>query len=160
MSFSWFVARRYLTARRKQAFISLISGVSILGVGVGVMALVVASAIMTGVQMDLRDRIVGSAAHIYVYNAAGYQDADIPAATRKMMVPGVVAASPAIMGLGLAKAGGHEAQPIRIKGVDPAQELTVVDITRSMRSGSFSALGRLTSAGRPGIVLGADLATS
>ena len=50
MGFAWFVARRYLTARRKQAFISLISGVSILGVGVGVMALIIASAIMTGVQ--------------------------------------------------------------------------------------------------------------
>ncbi|HEY6357700.1 MAG TPA: hypothetical protein VIX35_05625 [Vicinamibacterales bacterium] len=52
MGFAWFVARRYLTARRKQAFISLISGVSILGVGVGVMALIIASAIMTGVKTD------------------------------------------------------------------------------------------------------------
>ena len=50
MSFSWFIALRYLTARRKQAFISLISLVSILGVGVGVMALVIANALMTGVQ--------------------------------------------------------------------------------------------------------------
>lgn len=160
MSFSWFVARRYLTARRKQAFISLISGVSILGVGVGVMALVVASAIMTGVQMDLRDRIVGSAAHIYVYNSAGYEDADIPAAVPKMMVPGVVAASPAIMGGGMASAAGHEAKFISIKGVDPVHEPTVVDIARSMRSGSFDAISHLTSRGRPGIVLGADLASS
>jgi lipoprotein-releasing system permease protein len=65
-SFSWFIARRYLTARRRQAFISLISAVSILGVGVGVMALVIALALMTGVQTELRDRIVGSTAHIYV----------------------------------------------------------------------------------------------
>ena len=50
MSFAWFVARRYLTARRRQAFISLISPVSILGVGVGVMALIIALALMTGVQ--------------------------------------------------------------------------------------------------------------
>jgi lipoprotein-releasing system permease protein len=159
-SFSWFVARRYLTARRKQAFISLISGVSILGVGVGVMALVIASAIMTGVQTDLRDRIVGSAAHIYVYNAAGYTDADIPRDIPKMMVPGVVAASPAIMGQGLAKVAGRESKFIAIKGVDPAHEPNVIDIARSMRSGTFDALSRLASTGRPGIVLGADLATS
>ena len=57
MSFPWFIAFRYLTARRKQAFISLISFVSILGVGMGVMALVVATALMTGVQGELRDRI-------------------------------------------------------------------------------------------------------
>src|SRR4026207_892535 len=49
MSFPWFIARRYLTARRRQAFISLISAVSILGVGVGVMALIIAPALLTGV---------------------------------------------------------------------------------------------------------------
>src|SRR5215813_12031891 len=67
MSFEWFVARRYLVARRKQAFISLISGVSILGVGVGVMALIIALALMSGVQSELQDRIVGSTAHVYIY---------------------------------------------------------------------------------------------
>jgi hypothetical protein len=56
MSFAWFIARRYLTARRRQAFISLISAVSIVGVGVGVMALIIALALMTGVQGELRDR--------------------------------------------------------------------------------------------------------
>ena len=74
MSFAWFVARRYLTARRRQAFISLISAVSILGVGVGVMALIIALALMTGVQGELRDRIVGSTAHVYVYKPAGMRD--------------------------------------------------------------------------------------
>ncbi len=74
MSFAWFVARRYLTARRRQAFISLISAVSIAGIGVGVMALIIALALMTGVQGELRDRIVGSTAHVYVYKVSGYQD--------------------------------------------------------------------------------------
>ncbi len=71
MSLSWFIARRYLTARRRQAFISLISAVSTLGVTVGVMALVIALGLMTGVQQELRDRIVGSSAHVYVYKAGG-----------------------------------------------------------------------------------------
>ena len=98
MSFEWFVARRYLTARRRQAFISLISRVSILGVGVGVMALIIALALMTGVQSELRDRIVGSTAHIYVYKigrASTDVDGEIAQADD---VPGVVGAAPAILG--------------------------------------------------------------
>jgi lipoprotein-releasing system permease protein len=64
MSFEVFIAVRYLLARRKQAFISLISLISVLGVTVGVMALLIALALMTGRQGELRDRIVGSAAHM------------------------------------------------------------------------------------------------
>ncbi len=160
MSFEWFVARRYLTARRKQAFISLISGVSILGVGVGVMALVIASAIMTGVQTDLRNRILASAAHVYVYKASPEGFADIDAEIRKLMVPGVVGASPAITGPGLARATGHEARFVTIKGVDPAREPTVTDVAGALRSGSFEALTKPSANGRPGVVLGAPLATA
>ena len=95
MSFSWFVARRYLTARRRQAFISLISAVSILGVGVGVMALIIALALMTGVQTELQDRLVGSTAHIYVHKYGdGFRDVDAERA--KLMVPGVTGVSPVV----------------------------------------------------------------
>lgn len=69
--FELYVAMRYLLARRKQAFISLISLISTLGVTLGVMALVVALALMTGLQQELRDRITGSEAHVYVWNVAG-----------------------------------------------------------------------------------------
>ena len=65
--FELYVALRYLLARRKQAFISLISLISTIGVAVGVMALVIALALMTGLQQELRDRIVGAAAHVYVW---------------------------------------------------------------------------------------------
>jgi lipoprotein-releasing system permease protein len=99
MSFAWFIARRYLTARRRQAFISLISAVSIVGVGVGVMALIIALALMTGVQGELRDRIVGSTAHIYVYKPGGYED--VAAEVKKMRVPGVIGVAPAVVGMGL-----------------------------------------------------------
>ena len=76
MSFAWFIARRYLTARRRQAFISLISGVSILGVGVGVMALIIALALMTGVQSELRDRIVGiDGARLRLQAGSAFDDA-------------------------------------------------------------------------------------
>jgi lipoprotein-releasing system permease protein len=160
MGFAWFVARRYLTARRKQAFISLISGVSILGVGVGVMALIIASAIMTGVQTDLRDRIVGSSAHVYVYKSNQEGFADVDAEIKKLTVPGVVGAAPAIVDNGVAQAAGRQPKFITLKGVDPAREPLVTDVTKAMRSGSFDALAHLSETGWPGIVLGADLATS
>ena len=71
LPFELFVALRYLLAKRKQAFISLISLISVLGVTVGVMALLIALALMTGLQGELRDRIVGSAAHVYVMKVGG-----------------------------------------------------------------------------------------
>src|SRR5215217_6963159 len=95
MSFSWFVARRYLTARRRQAFISLISGVSILGVGVGVMALIIALALMTGMQEELQDRIVGAEAHVYVFKLDGGFD-DIEAERARLRLPGVIGVAPAV----------------------------------------------------------------
>ena len=76
LPFELFIAVRYLLARRKQAFISLISFISIIGVGVGVMAVLIALALMTGLQGELRDRIVGSAAHVYVHKINGIADAD------------------------------------------------------------------------------------
>src|SRR4026208_2089308 len=79
------VALRYLLAKRKQAFISVISAISTLGVTVGVMALVIALALMTGLQQELRDRIVGSNPHIYVWNTHGIQSyADAAATPRKV----------------------------------------------------------------------------
>ena len=67
LPFELHVALRYLLAKRKQAFISVISLISTLGVTVGVMALVIALALMTGLQQELRDRILGSNPHIYVW---------------------------------------------------------------------------------------------
>ena len=71
LPFELYVAIRYLLARRRQAFVAVISAVSTIGVAVGVMALVVALALMTGMQQELRDRIIGSAAHVYVYKVIG-----------------------------------------------------------------------------------------
>src|SRR5690348_6324062 len=135
---AWFIARRYLTARRRQAFISLISGVSILGVGVGVMALVIALALMTGVQSELRNRIVGSSAHVYVYRPDKFFD-DVAAERAKLQAPGVIGISPAILGPGLLTYATRE-RPVTLKGIDPATEPQVTDIVGAMRSGSLDAL--------------------
>jgi lipoprotein-releasing system permease protein len=156
-SFPWFVARRYLTARRRQAFISLISAVSILGVGVGVMALIVALALMTGVQSELRDRIVGSTAHMFIYGDAAFENAD--AVRQRVLGPEVLGAAPAILGGGLVWTG-LLTEFATLKGVDPALEPEVVDIRQAMQSGSLDALVNRPPEARPGLVLGADLANA
>src|SRR6186997_1609731 len=104
MPFELFVALRYLLAKRKQAFISLISLISTLGVAVGVMALIIALALMTGLQGELRDRILGASAHVYVWKAGGIADYQTEVA-KLTAVPGVVGAGPAILGKALIVAG-------------------------------------------------------
>ena len=151
-----FIALRYLLARRKQALISLISAISMLGVTVGVMALLIALALMTGLQGELRDRIVGSAAHVYVAKAGEGGIADYGAEIAKLRtVPHVVGAAPMILGKALLTSGSGEAF-ITIKGIDPALETSVTDIGRAMESGSLSGLG--IPRARDGIVIGRDLA--
>jgi lipoprotein-releasing system permease protein len=159
LPFELFVALRYLLARRKQAFISLISAVSTLGVAVGVAALVLALALMTGLQGELRDRIVGSAAHIYVWRVAQGGIAEYHAeAARLRTVPHVLGAAPAVLGKALITTGKGEAF-ITVKGIDPALETQVTEIGRAMQSGR---LGDLTSTGGglDGIVIGRELATN
>jgi lipoprotein-releasing system permease protein len=153
--FELHIALRYLLAKRKQAFISVISLISTLGVTVGVMALVIALALMTGLQQELRDRILGSNPHIYVWNTKGihdyHQEADL---LRRQ--PHVLGAAPAILGQGLISVGG-ETQPVQVKGIDPALEQQVTNLNGSITSGSVAALapheGEVDT-----ILLGKDLA--
>src|ERR1019366_4202992 len=159
LPFELHVAFRYLLAKRKQAFISVISLISTLGVTVGVMALVIALALMTGLQQELRDRILGSNEHVYVFKTGGIADyhAEIP---RLLAIPHVVGAAPAIQGMGLLSAAG-DTVPIQIKGIDVALEPQVTDIARAIQSGSVSALPTPGGGGggrADGILLGADLA--
>src|SRR4051812_44799677 len=135
--FAWVVARRYLTARRKQAFISLISGVSVLGVCVGVMALIIALALMTGVQTELQDHINGYTAHVYVYKLGEQGFADVDAETRRFAsMPGVEGAAPAIHSMGLLSAQTATApMPVDLWGVVPAYESHVIKLDAAMKTG-------------------------
>jgi lipoprotein-releasing system permease protein len=152
--FELHIAWRYLLAKRKQAFISLISLISMLGVAVGVTALVIALALMTGLQGELRDRILGSSAHVYVWKQGGIKDYHAEA-RRLRAVPGVTGAAPAILGKALLRTGRGDAF-ITFKGIDPAFEGTVTDLARSVEHGSLKALAS-TPEGPPGILIGADL---
>jgi lipoprotein-releasing system permease protein len=156
MSFELFIALRYLFARRKQAFISLISLISMIGVAVGVMALVIALALMTGLQGELRDKILSSQAHIYVWKTGGIADYG-PEVEKLRQVPGVVGAAPTIFGKALVVAGDAQAF-ISVKAIDPALEPSVTGIKSAMLEGSVDALARESEDQLPAILIGKDLA--
>jgi len=156
LSFELFVALRYLFARRKQAFISLISLISMVGVAVGVMALVIALALMTGLQGELRDRILSSQAHIYVWKTGGVTDYAAEVATLRQ-VPDVVGAAPAIFGKALVVAGDAQAF-ISVKAIDPVLEPSVTGIAAAMQQGTVEALANEPEDQLPAILIGQDLA--
>ena len=158
--FETYVAMRYLVARRKQAFLSLISAISTLGVTVGVMALVVALALMTGLQQELQDRIVGSAAHVYVWKVGdgGYQDYQAEA-RRMQELPRVMSAAPSILGRALANSRHGEAF-ITVKGIDPELEQHVSEVAGSVRRGSLFDLTNVNDSRGGGIVIGEGVADS
>src|SRR5436305_4406791 len=100
LPFELHIALRYLLAKRKQAFISVISLISTLGVTVGVMAVIIALAVMTGLQEELQTRILGSNPHIFVYKRNGIQDYH-QEVEKLRMVAGVTGAAPEILGKAL-----------------------------------------------------------
>ncbi len=155
LPFELHIALRYLLARRKQALVAVISLISTGGVMVGVMAVIIALALTTGLQGELRDRILGSTAHVYVWKGDGLRD--YQAVVRQLRgFPHVVGAAPAIIGIGLVSTPQGQSF-ITLKGIDPALEPSVTDIGRSMRQGSLAALTN-GGDGPPGILIGVDLA--
>lgn len=159
MPYELFIALRYLVARRRQAFISLISSVSALGVTVGVSALIIALALMTGLQGELRDRMLGSMPHIYVANIAEGGVANPAEEIQRLrQIPHVVGASPVVLGPALIRAGERTAF-VTLKGVDPETEGTVTEIGERIIQGDLASLAPV-SEGPDGIALGQDLARS
>ena len=134
------VALRYLVAKRKQAFISLISGVAVLGVTIGVAAVLIALGLMTGLQSEIRARILGATAHVSVFRARAEPFEDPAAVLRKVRgVPGVAGAAPALYGKALLTSAGGAAVAT-LKGIVPADERTVTDVISKLREGDASAL--------------------
>jgi len=154
--FELFIALRYLLARRQHSSISRVSLFSTIGVAVGVVALVVALALMTGLQGELRNRILGSTAHVYVWKTgSSLKDYEAEVARLKA-VPGVAGAGPAIMGKAIVSSDRADAF-ITLKGVDPALERQVTDIERAIKQGSLDDLTADSEDDLPGIMLGFDL---
>jgi lipoprotein-releasing system permease protein len=158
-SFELFIARRYLKARRKEAVISVITAISVLGVAAGVMALIVALAINNGFRDTLQRNLLGAMAHINIQEKEPRNGIENWEALvrRILQVPHVVAAGPALYspifltGPVMSKGGV-------LKGVDIAAELQISDTLRHLRAGSVDGLRAAPGNGRPGIILGARLA--
>src|SRR5690348_14315265 len=140
MRFELFIASRYLRAKRRQAFIGIITGISIAGVAAGVASLVVALAINNGFRQDLQQRLLGSTSHISLQRVAddGIRDWP-PLMDRLSKQPHVVAAAPAIFEQVLISRGPR-ARGAVLKGMIPKYERRVGDLLSSVKEGSAEAL--------------------
>jgi lipoprotein-releasing system permease protein len=140
MRFELFIARRYLRAKRRQAFIGIITGISIVGVAAGVASLVVALAINNGFRQDLQQRLLGSTSHISLLRVADDGIQDWPALMDRLSKqPHVVAAAPAIFEQVLISRGPR-ARGAVLKGMIPKYERRVGDLLSSVKQGSAEAL--------------------
>ena len=140
MRFELFVATRYLRAKRRQAFIGVITGISILGVAAGVASLIVALAVNNGFRQDLQARLLGSTAHISLLRVEsdGIRDWR-PLLEKLSKQPHVVAAAPAIYEQVLISRGPR-ARGAVLKGMLPQYERKVSDLLNSVTQGSATAL--------------------
>ncbi|MFI5185084.1 MAG: ABC transporter permease, partial [Vicinamibacteria bacterium] len=155
------IALRYLMARRKQAFISVISGISILGVAVGVMAVLIALGLMTGLQGEVRSRILGATAHVSVFNSRSEPLEDyrkVVAAVRR--VPRVLGSAPALYGKGVISGPTGSNGLATVKGLVPDDERTVTELATQVEDGKLDVLGPTTAEGMAPILLGRDLANA
>jgi lipoprotein-releasing system permease protein len=157
MKFEFFVAGRYLWAKRRLSFISIISGISVGGVLVGVAALTIVLSVMNGFEDEVQKRIVGTNAHVIVlsHDEKGLK-ADDELLRRIEAVPGVAGAAPFVYSKGMISGGGFS-DGIAIKGIDLSREKEVTDVHRNI-SPSIESID--PKDGSKGIVLGQYLANA
>ena len=141
-------------ATRRNGFISFISGVSMLGIALGVAALIIVLSVMNGFQKEVRDRMLGVVSHIEVISADGGALPDARGTLKTVTAhSSVLAAAPFISAQALL-ARGEDMKGVMVRGIDPVLEPGVTDLSPDLRT---QALGRLQS-GQFGVVLGVDLA--
>ena len=148
MRFEFFIAARYLRAKRRQAVVGVITAISVIGVAAGVASLIIALAITNGMRRDLQERLVGSTSHVDLMRVAGDGIRDWrPLLERLRKVPHVVAAAPGLYGQVLISHGARSGGGL-IKGVIPADEKTVGDLLQSVVQGSAAELEPVSESGR------------
>jgi lipoprotein-releasing system permease protein len=157
LAYEWQVAWRYLTGARsgrRNGFISFISGVSMLGIALGVAALIVVMSVVNGFSREVRDRMLSVVAHVQVFDARGAALPDWRAtAARLQGLPGVQAVAPFAQA-GVLLGRGDELRPALLRGIDPVREAGVSDLAAGAAA---AVLARL----RPGerqVLLGVELA--
>ena len=162
MSFELFVSLRHLKAKRTQKFNSLNTWISIGGVALGVMALIVVIAVMSGFGKDLRDKILGTNSHIVVTNITRAGMDDYESVLKKVMqAEGVKAAAPFILNQVMLTFGGSSSGVV-VRGIDPDREAMVSDLEKNLIQGDLAMLKRGKNASkaprRYKIILGKELA--
>ncbi|KAF0233599.1 MAG: lipoprotein-releasing system permease [Desulfovibrionaceae bacterium] len=156
MKFELFIALRYLLTKREHSFISVISLMSVLGVGLGVAALIVTMAVMTGFSTEFRDKLLGLSSHV-ITGVAGAPLRNYPAQMEKVAkVEGVTAVTPVVYSeVMLSKAGSPKG--VILRGIDPASARNVLTLHKDMVEGDDQALSRVSEL--PPILLGSELAS-
>jgi len=145
--FELFIAARYLRARRRQAVVGLVTGISVLGIAAGVAALIIALAITNGMRRDLQQRLVGALAHVELMRTAGDGIRDWrPLMQRLSKQSHVVAVAPGLYGQVLISRGARSGGAL-IKGIVPADELRVGTLLQTVKQGSYEELAPDTPAG-------------
>ncbi len=139
MRYELWISLKYLLAKRKEKFISIISLISVLGVAVGVMALIVVLAVMSGFDNDLRDKIVGTNSHIIIEREGGIEDFD-EILKKLEKIPYVLASAPFINVQALIRKEDTVIGVV-LRGIDPKKEVTVTNLKRYLIEGDLNLSG-------------------
>jgi len=158
MRYEWFIGLRYLKAKRKQTFISIITIISIAGVTVGVMALIVVLAVMSGFEKTLKEKILGTQAHLVLLKAGqDGMDHYEEVAKRVEAVKGVVSAAPFIFNQVMLSSETNVSGVV-FKGIDPDRVGKVTELGHNLKVGLLQDLKKVEEGNLPGIILGIELA--
>jgi len=160
MPFELLIGLRYLKAKRKSTFISIITFISTAGVALGVMALIIVLAVMTGFEEDLKEKILGTNAHVVVIRNGAPMEDYRQVMERLKGFPGVVAATPFIYNQ-VMLSSGKNVSGVVLRGVDPATDRQVTRLSRSVVEGSLDKLETTMAGGAdsvPGLLIGKELA--
>ncbi|MDG2049206.1 MAG: FtsX-like permease family protein [Myxococcota bacterium] len=172
-SAEWFIARRYLVARRRQVFISAITGICVLGIAAGVWLIIVVLSVMNGFEQTWREEILGDRAH-FVIERPDRSIEDWEAVLDQVRdSEGVVAASPYLEADVMVRGRAGEIHSVRLRGIDPVAIRDVNRLDEKILAGSLEALrgdgkrsfsrnesNETNPPVRPGILIGSQLAAS
>ena len=156
----WFIARRYLVAKRRQTFISVITGICVVGIAAGVWLIITVLSVMNGFERTWREEISGNRAHFTVHSGLGPFGEYESVVARLEGFDDVVAVSPYLDAEGMVRGDAGEIMAVRVRGVDPTRVGSVTDLENDLTAGSLTALRDGEPGEDPGIVIGSQLASA
>lgn len=156
MNYEWFIGLRYLKAKRKQTFISIITLISIIGFALGVWALIVVLAVMSGFEKTLKEKILGTQAHLVVLKANQEGMDQYEEVVKEVeQVKGIASATPFILSQVMLSSESNVFGVV-LNGIDPDRVGKVIELARNIKAGRLQDLK--AEGESPGIILGVELA--